>query len=1028
MKIRKFTVVLSLLLSVLILLLFTNPYLVFKTVRSVIFSGTDFTRVAVEDNRINTTPGGVSANELLAMTNERYRLSPDRRFIYAFEYLLKLLGKDGGNVKAEFRKNKWVVLDGGVELATLDEYPTFSSIMRSLRMMSSKLWYDNLTFNNNTKNNITFESIKGFDAAALIKRLDEGSRLWQQGLRSKSLVVNSTDLLVRLAMTADGTLAVDDMLQGRAIAMIALTQAVSSSGMLTQEMLAAYVMGYHAHSLSLSKRLPENDIWRLYVERDYKNIINNYAAEGVDEDEAFIVLSSFARLQEKERWTQWLLMHFNATGSPIYALKTSAYFNGHEPFRTVRRIIPHLTVMSLLNENKITSELIKTLYSDLGANDSSLALTFVLALYNEKIANKAKFIDEFESVLKRVSVEYSGPLLGHELHYNYHLGHFFGSLRSEGVYYLDTLSSNKAAIEFAEVLGESKGGLASELQVWYRSLVESNAGRVDLKKLATSVNELRYLGSTALIRTHKEQLRYYSVGTPSADKTIAELVSHLDTRVSHRYILAKLAWNNLYHLSLGEKIYDSIQRDEGLSINQTSAWLAMRKQDWDALEAMAHDATIHTNSRSIAVKYLQKSPASFEHLSSLYSRLRSEKPREWSPLSYYLEYLQENEKYAQVVSECDKWLVNATEEFDPFPYWKATIAKTSALLKLNEVDRAWATLEPILDSWFGPALSMAVRVNIADGNPVRAAEYVQRMLKRYSGTYSLSVLLYYFWSLGDYQQAAQSITNWPYKITQTDWRDIIAPVFVEVFADNAVEARKAFNSLLADNKFQKDVYSFMRVLSKKLDHKLLFDLFAAIPASGKNTILRDLRAYPYLKMEVGQEAALEWLDERISFMDRNYASITYMYERNYELLWELIPAPNKGPFPESVWLYRAVAEIEGYVSSPEQKKSLYEYYSSASDHKYDQLGRFVLGMSDGRELYDTKLNARTLSEVAFYLAVKEVSRGQYATASDWFRVSIETGDQTNGEYHWSLDRLTNWRNMERSLSELAASKARFKSG
>ena len=57
--------------------------------------------------------------------------------------------------------------------------------------------------------------------------------------------------------------------------------------------------------------------------------------------------------------------------------------------------------------------------------------------------------------------------------------------------------------------------------------------------------------------------------------------------------------------------------------------------------------------------------------------------------------------------------------------------------------------------------------------------------------------------------------------------------------------------------------------------------------------------------------------------------------------------------------------------------------------------------------------------VAYFIGFKAEAEGRYDDASDWYRVSVESGGPKIPEYHWAFARLFVWKSHFKKLSVLA---------
>lgn len=126
-------------------------------------------------------------------------------------------------------------------------------------------------------------------------------------------------------------------------------------------------------------------------------------------------------------------------------------------------------------------------------------------------------------------------------------------------------------------------------------------------------------------------------------------------------------------------------------------------------------------------------------------------------------------------------------------------------------------------------------------------------------------------------------------------------------------------------------------------------------------------------------------------------------ERQYELLWELIPRPEEGMYPQAVWLYRSVAAARDPAIHQRYFATLRDYFTQAGFAPIETLHPLL---DDEKKRY----------EVAYYLAIHALINGDVTAAHDWFHVSVDSGFENKGEYRWSRAILEKWKNKRRTLN------------
>jgi len=102
-----------------------------------------------------------------------------------------------------------------------------------------------------------------------------------------------------------------------------------------------------------------------------------------------------------------------------------------------------------------------------------------------------------------------------------------------------------------------------------------------------------------------------------------------------------------------------------------------------------------------------------------------------------------------------------------------------------------------------------------------------------------------------------------------------------------------------------------------------------------------------------------------------------------------------------------------------KSQALSDYCKKGGNGTYHMLTRFLTGLATEKEVLALATDPKKRCEIAYYIGLRAQGEGRYADASDWYRVSIETGLIQNGEYRWAHNTLSKWQSAGKSLARLA---------
>jgi hypothetical protein len=605
-----------------------------------------------------------------------------------------------------------------------------------------------------------------------------------------------------------------------------------------------------------------------------------------------------------------------------------------------------------------------------------------------------------------------GPFLDAALYRAFHHGFIRSGLFEALDETLYRRGDEPRALAWATALAGSENEIQEEMGRWYKHLVEAKAGKEQRKALLADL-KAGQLGVPMLERTLSALLAHYEKDSPEITRAVDMLAARLDSRIDHRHLLAGHARDELMHLSLADRLYRSIDADDPASTVGT--WLAHYAGDVDALLARASDRSRSVAQRAYALELAAQDGV--DGLGPLFEELIGVEPVNWDLRKEFIAYLQEKKAFDAAGREAGAWLQLKDDDADPFAYWQATLAVARMHREAGEYDRAWATVEPIIDGHYAVAMADAADLAWLRGDRTTALHVAKQLHERYPSALTASLpLVRLYWLDGKYADAAHLLKGVP-KLNADRWRYTIGPVFNDSVRDGA-DAMAIFHALAAAEVSAWDLRQ-LTVPLVKVDPGLAFKLRSSLTTQPRWQPLLDLYTYAALAHAEGEATATRWLQERTREVPKDLLASMAIDQGVYGPLWTVVD-PDGTAYPDAVWLYRAVAFVLRKQASEDNRLALHTYYATAGDGHYDSLGKLLMGMTDESSITSRPMTVRQVSESAYYLGLRAATDGRHADAADWLRVSIDTGDSANGEYRWSLDQLTRWRAKGRDLGLLTS--------
>ncbi|MCI0415489.1 hypothetical protein L0222_22170 [bacterium] len=249
----------------------------------------------------------------------------------------------------------------------------------------------------------------------------------------------------------------------------------------------------------------------------------------------------------------------------------------------------------------------------------------------------------------------------------------------------------------------------------------------------------------------------------------------------------------------------------------------------------------------------------------------------------------------------------------------------------------------------------------------------------------------------------------------------MAPEFGEVFANGNSEAAIAALSALIEAGIQPTNLTCLdHTIEKKGNFVLAFtvqDYVYQHGAADERSLLDCYRQQIKIK---DQKAGLEWLKARVPSNDRNRFCLNAIQDQEFALLWDFIQQPTADN-DEIVWLMRAIACARKNGNDP-HKKELLQYYTRTDTDFHHKMGQYLMGIISENESLDLATDPSKKAAVSYAIAVKAHGQNRYEDASDWYRISVETGVEKEVWFKFACDALFRWSQSGRGLWKAAEEK------
>ena len=1010
----------------------------------------------------------VPPQQMRAALHDAYRLQPDKRFLIAVEEIHHFLsGKETKETIVEFNTNHWIVRHDGQEVGILPELPDLSQALELLTKWASVVDQHYPTClpprSSDTPQTPTLisQSIHTLkcqlpgrqkvsapsqeQSADVNKLLDEflaprlatASRkinsLWQNGNRDAALLKAGMRALVLLNVQVLDRMETADRLAGKALALLALTKALTVENVAHEEALLAYTMGYSSHALRVSSTLPTLDPARLYVNADDQRLALLASGPEATTEAKYLRLLRLPWLEEDVGpFVQGVSTYFPFDWLSLPVMKAALDMRKFGADPLLSEALPRLVLLNLAQEVGMPAlgDILRQAKSKPFSDEEIKALLNTMHVVLR--AQSSTLIDHFESGLPILDRLYTGPFLDSQTYQAYYRSSFFSAFYILGEHYLDVLSSGEAAKQFASMLGEAKGGIAADFQRWYRNLVQSKSGQGDLPRLIEDLGQLQHFGAVPLMRTFDEQQKYLRYGDPQLFRATKLLKTHLDSRTSHRFELGNIAFSGLMDLRLTDQLFKSILTDAAPYQQPLQVWYAAVAGNEKLLKDLLKRADLRPEVKADALGQLEKLKAlSDEELRKEYRTLIETKPDSFDLRRDYAQYLERVKAYEEGRLVAASWLARNINSMGLEP-----VLATARIARMYYLEGRYTeglkTIGPVVESQQGWVMETAALLLEKSGQAAAAEQMSRYILKRYpDGRGGRTLLLELLWRHAKYAEAAevlQSVSS-AHPISPLDWRFDVGKRFAEVFGRGPKDQMlAAFSAMLRQGLKVEHAREFAEAMGNEGHHEYAFSMISQLPSEGLPNLPYVLAGYRHLKDWKDKTTALAWIRTKIPMSLLGYASVLSFEDKQDDLLWDFIENPFSVSMPDFIWALRAAASARvGNVSDP-HRTQLTAYYGehreplNPAGQRWHIIGRFLSGLGTEEEVLALVTDDKSRCEVAYYLGLKAHGDGRYDDASDWYRISVETGLMKVGEYHWAFNSLYTWYEKGMTLPRLAQNK------
>lgn len=931
---------------------------------------------------------------------DAYTLRPDKRFLGAIAEIHHFLtGAEKKEPLLSVAAGKWRITYADTEVGTVSDIADFGELHALLLKWCQKVrQQSDLKISDKAAQYVSITAhIDKFAPAELVAALDESSRKWQGGDRSQVLIVLAADALVDLECQSLDLMGMSDDIASRALCMVALSADIKDESAIARQCLLADSLGYTGYAASTAKQLSAGDPLRLYLQGSTDALKNSCRKKDAHKRTKYLYLKLLSRHREMEKWRQAVKEFFHDDKSmTLPLLSTYGVAVGADSSIGLSSYLMASTINELEHGGK----------QQYSVQMDGLTWTYQKAASFTDWMMK-DLLSQFEDDIAALKAPENAVFFDHRLLNEYYRGYFYSGIYGLSHSYMLLPEGKKLMLKFARSLQVKIPGPAKQLESWLVDRVAAHSGAQKYDDLNATVQSLDLLGTPALLdifedmctRNHSESEAYKAI---CASKN---LLARIDSRPETRSATAEVMEVALLYPWMANRIVRINNQENPTS---KSSWYMRVRLTPQVFKDSISGASAEEDLPPDVAQELHDI-AAMERLhrwdikedsEGKYKRLLEKTGRKyWAVEQGYCDALTRSKKFSLERTELKGWL--ASHKGIEFQVERAARNQLAhACYKDGAYEEGLKVLGTVTDASQFNQVRLKVNLLSGAGKKEEAEEWALEYVK-YNPEDTAAILLaaQLFWQSGEYVKAAQILTKNP-TIRNSVWgTENVARVFFEsVPQAKYLEAAKALADLGANQIGTLGTLAEAAYRSNRCE--LAVNIVGLVkPTNDEEKRWCLIATYKYMRFATNNRTATGWLLDHLKDVDANALALQAFESGQTQILWWLPDNP-------SIWLLRAAdaAGIQGSPTTPFHQRALRTYYQS----DIEQIGPYLLKMSDGKKLFSLKLNKKQLCITSFFVGWSALAKkGDYADNSTWMRLAIESGEKELFEFRWALHWL-NW--------------------
>ncbi|OVE81951.1 hypothetical protein BVY03_01490, partial [bacterium K02(2017)] len=950
----------------------------------------------------------INMNERIAAYENLFNIKPDKRFLKAIEVIhFYFTDKNFAKIKIESFRMGWVVFLDGKEIGKLANNANFNQLLDFLKKrVVTEIGDNKISVAQNIKKPTAYQA--STPTQALFKFLELDKKLEKEKYSPdilRELLENSISLAV---LQSSKSLIGTDFLP-KVLATLAIAEVMNNTEFIEERALLAKRLMYTKVARETAENLALDNLVRQVVLNDFDLNSSSLIKRQGGTHTKILLGNEIATRLGKDAWFKYIRENILILNDPLYIL-----FTGEGTFHYFYKQTPLILLLALKSLiGGESSEKFKTTYK----KNNNLKEPFLFPEYRlSPIEKQLSTYEKMDTILRKKYKSIAGDLALSYLKDRYVesvLGLSIHNIKKHA----DKFSNNNLLISLGKAEDKVFKNLITAINYYQKSTNPKSKIDNTLENFFDSPLEMSpelyidfYKDNKRKLWNNQSLKRWVEKKLFTKLDSSPRLLEHLITLthgfldvvylelVVNRFLEHDNNYDQMVWKSRMEcRVFDFLKmvKDENINEN-TISQLAKEFVKYDKVDKR----------RYLASEIVYYGDENKSRLSDFFKKAYKRFPLNYGIAVKFTEILISQKKYNEAIIVLKHLLQN-----DIANEAEINVLLSKIFVKMKDYRMAWQVIKPFVYELRESTLIQAGLSLEKLGRLVESEKYYKLAVEKYAKSFlAKAAYAEFLWRNKRYKNAADFLED---SVIDIEGFFTLGRNFENVFfEDSSIEPEKqAITELVKTNIGYKKICYIIMGLKKerKVEFERAHNLLNIILKPIKAHIPFILKSYKYLKKAKKEKIARDWLRTMVDKKYNTRLSMLMIKNGEYhELLWSFIEATNETQNSEMIWLFRTIAYLVNKEQNPERYTRIMGYYKEADLNYYNQIGRYMMGIESEENIKKLIKTEKKVTEISYYIGLKEQLNGNYYKANLWYQMSIDTGLQYNVEYKMAMNQLEGW--------------------